>query len=276
MPPDFIPSCYLIYCIHGDGGADPVHGLAGVQERNIETVSASGLCATVSVLRGSAAPIATEEITRYGRIVASCHRTHTTIPMRYGSVFKDKPEIAAHLEAHGETYKSLLEHLTGCDEMGIRLLLPESPAALAVPGKVNCKQSHASFGDPEPPASGTAYLRHRKERYDLTTAFLNKAETALSQWRGFFHKLSRDCRWERPRTVGGRQAPILSMCFLVRRQDIADFRKVFDRISRQRPEKSMLSGPWPPYSFVRPEQNHAGSELNLGAEASLPTERNRP
>jgi hypothetical protein len=268
MPPDTISSSYLVYCIYGDGGSDPVHGLAGVQERSVETVSSAGLCAAVSVLSGSAPPIATEEITRYGRIVASCHRMHTTIPMRYGSIFKDKPEIAAHLEAHGETYKSLLEHLTGCDEMGIRLLLPESPAALAEHRKMNRRQSQASFGEPDQPASGTAYLRHRKERYDLTTAFLHRAETALFHWRGFFRELSLDCHWEQPRSVGCRQAPILSMCFLVRRQDVADFRKVFDRISRQRPEKSMLSGPWPPYSFVRPEQNPAGSIPNLGAEAS--------
>ncbi len=275
MPPNTVPSCYLVYCILGDSGPDPVRDLAGVQERNVETVSSAGLCAAVSVLRGLTPPMNTEQIMHYGRIVACLHRMHTTIPMRYGSVFKDKPEIAAHLEAHAEMYKSLLEHLTGCDEMGIRLLLPESPAALAVHGKMNCKQSHSSFGDKDHPVSGTAYLRHRKEQYGSAETFVHHAQTALSQWRGFFRKLSLDCRWERPLTVGCRHAPILSMCFLVRRRDIVDFRKVFDRISRQRPEKSMLTGPWPPYSFVRPEQNLAGSQPNLGAEASEHGERDR-
>lgn len=268
MPPHTIVSSYLVYCIYGDDGSDPVHALGNGQEQNVDTVSAAGLCAAVSALRGLTPSMDTNEIMRYGRVVASYHRMHTTIPMRYGSVFKDIADIAAHLEAHAERYKSLLEHLTGCDEMGIRLLLPESTAAPAINGRRNRAQGHVSPGDPDQPASGKAYLMRRKERYDSTAAFRNSAETALTQWRGFFRKLSLDCRWERPRTVGCRQTSVLSMAFLVRRRDIADFRKIFDHIGPQRPEKSMLSGPWPPYSFVRPEQDLAASIPNIGAETS--------
>ncbi len=233
--------------------------MTGIQGQSVETISDQGLCALVSALTGAMPEADIEELKSYGQVVAACHQTHVTIPMRFGSIFRDKPEIAAHLAEQGNTYKALLQHLTDCEEIGIRLLVPESPPPLSPVRKTVREQEDKSDTTPKSSCSGKAYLTRKKERYDLTDDFMRRAEKALSQWQDLFKGLYMDCCWERPQAVGSRKTPILSAYFLVRRQQIADFKKAFVRISRDRPEKALLSGPWPPYNFVRPQQDPSRS-----------------
>jgi hypothetical protein len=259
QPSNNSPRSYLLYCIYSPKGQSRLEGLTGIQGQTVEAISAHGLRALVSTLTGATPEADLEELKGYGRVVAACHRAHTTIPMRFGSIFRDKPEIAAHLAEQGSTYKALLQHLTDCEEIGIRLLLPEPERPLPLGRKSIRTKEGQSHVDPEPSCSGKAYLTRQKERYDLADDFVRKAEVALSQWRGLFRGKYRDCCWERPQTVAGCETPVLSAYFLVRRHHIADFKKAFVRISRDRPEKALLSGPWPPYNFVRPQQDPSRS-----------------
>jgi hypothetical protein len=255
------PRSYLLYCIYSSDGQARLEGLTGMQGQTVESISVQGLCALVSALTGATPAADLEEIKSYGRVVAACHRAHATIPMRFGAVFKDKPEIAAHLAEQGSTYKALLQHLTDCEEIGIRLLLPKSEPLLPPDRKSIRPQEGQSHAHQEPSWTGKAYLTRQKERYDLTDDFQRRAENTLSRWRGLFDGLYMDCCWERPRTVAGCETPILSAYFLVRRQRITDFKKAFVRISQDRPEKALLSGPWPPYNFVQPQQDPSRSWL---------------
>lgn len=254
MPPQNSPSGYLLYCIYDPNGTGPVKRLTGIHKQAVETVSANGICAAVSALTGAVATSQMAELKRYGQVVAACHRAHTTIPMRYGSIFRDKLEIVAHLEEQGGTYQALLLQLTDSEEMGIRLLLPEVQAPLSLGRGSTDKPSEKSPTAQASSYSGQAYLARQKERYGLADAFVQRTEKALFIWRERFKGLYVDCRWERPDRVASPKASILSAYFLVRRQCIADFKRSFVRISQQRPEKALLSGPWPPYNFVRREK----------------------
>lgn len=244
-------SGYLLYCIYHSNGAAPVEALTGVQGQAVETVSANGLCAAVTGLTGAVPPAQTEELKRYGQVVAACHQAHTTIPMRYGSIFRDKPQIAAHLEEKGRTYQALLLHLMDSEEMGIRLLLPEAQLPSFPRGGDTGKPSDTSPAARPSPFSGKAYLARQKEHYGLADAFVHGAEKVLFQWRELFKGLYVDCRWEPPARGVPQKAPLFSVYFLVRRKQLAEFKKAFVRTSQQRPEKALLSGPWPPYNFVR-------------------------
>jgi hypothetical protein len=260
-PNNHRPYGYLLYCIYRPNDQDRLERLTGIQGQTVEAISAHGLCALVSALIGATPTADIEELKRYGSVVAACHRSHATIPMRFGSIFRDKPEIAAHLSEQGSTYKALLQQLTDCEEIGIRLLLPESEPPL-LPGRKSIRpQKGRSHVDQEPSCSGKSYLTRQKERYDLTDDFMRMAESTLSQWQRLFNGLYMDCCWERPQAIACHTAYILSAYFLVRRQQIADFKKAFVRISKARPEKALLSGPWPPYNFVRPRQDPSRSWL---------------
>lgn len=254
---------YLLYCIYNANGAGPVEGLKGIHGQAIETVSANGLCAAVTVLTGAVPPAQLKQLRRYGQVVAAYHQGHTTIPMRYGSIFRDKPQIAVHLEEQGHIYQALLPQLADSEEMGIRLLLPGAQVPLSPDQGSAGTSSDKSHATRPSPLAGKAYLARQKQRYGLADAYVQGAEKALFQWRELFKGLYVNCRWERPARVACQKAPILSAYFLVHRQHLADFKKAFVRISQQRPEKALLSGPWPPYNFVRQEKNEGDARESI-------------
>ncbi len=243
-------SGYLLYCIYINNGQDRVKGLTGIQGQSIETISAKGLSAIISKITDPTTTTEIEELKQYGQVVAACHQTRTTIPMQYGSIFNDRSGIIAHLEKQSNFYKSLLRHLAGNEEMGIRLLLSEVPP----PPFTNRNSANQQKSRPgraqEFPCSGKAYLIHQKKRYGLADTFLQRAEQALAQWKSLFKGLYKECCCEKPEAIASNKTPILSINFLVNRQHIKNFKNTFVQISQTRPEKALLSGPWPPYNFV--------------------------
>jgi hypothetical protein len=243
-------SGYLLYCIYRSSCQGVINGLTGVQGHAVETICAGGLCATVSVVAGAVSIPTVPDLKCYGQVVAACHQHQTVIPMRYGTIFRNKSEVVAELEKHSVVYKSLLLRLMACDEMGIRLLLTDSPQMTVD------RESKVPDSDKIPCACpGKTYLTLQKERYSLADAIQHRWEKRLIQWQAFFKALYVQCHWEAPKTALVHHVPVLSLYFLVQRKHIPDFRKRFARVSRQRPEKAMLSGPWPPYNFVQPKHD---------------------
>jgi hypothetical protein len=55
------------------------------------------------------------------------------------------------------------------------------------------------------------------------------------------------CREERAATAGGQLA---SLVFLVRRENVDRLRDAFRHLEHESAVKMLLTGPWPPYSFV--------------------------
>lgn len=249
-PPNKAP-IYLLYCIYGPTQKDRVQGLTGLWDQTVDIVKSNGLCAAVTPLVDTAPPTQPSELKQYVNVISACHRAHTTIPMRYGSVFPNKPEIRAHLKAQGSIYHDLLHYLTDSEEMGIRLLLPESQRSLS-PGKVAEKTTSSGK---KTPGSGMDYLTRQKKQYGMTDAFVQGGLDILSEWRKPFSGLYADYCFERPDRTGLQKTPLLSAYFLVRRRNISHFKETFLRITRRRPEKAMLSGPWPPYNFVQKQNN---------------------
>lgn len=257
MHPNNRPAGYLLYCIYHCGQAGPVAGMTGLQNQAVETVCSDDLCAAVSALDDAFLASRVTELKRYGQVVAACHRRHATIPMRYGSIFRDKGEIGCHLEEYGHAYQKLLLKLSGHEEMGIRLLLPAVRPSWP-PVRDALRKEVESLAATRPPAlSGKAYMSRQKRRYGLTDDFIRQAEAVLFSWRGSFKGLFVECRYERPQWHALQKAPILSAYFLVPRRHLTGFQETFIRISRRRPEKALLSGPWPPYNFVRQERSKA-------------------
>jgi hypothetical protein len=254
---------YLLYCIYNHGAAGPDAGLTGVQEQMVETVSTDGLGAAVSALHGAIPGSRVTELKRYGQVVAACHQRCATIPMRFGSIFRDKREIVCHLEEHGHAYQTLLRKLTDREEMGIRLLLPALRPPWPPDGDLSGKGIEDRAAAQAPTFPGKAYLLRQKQRYGLTDGLIQQAEAVLFSWRDSFKGLFVEWRWERPQWIALQRAPILSAYFLVPRQNLAGFQETFVRISRRQPEKALLSGPWPPYNFVYQKKNEGDAHESI-------------
>ncbi len=245
---------YLLYCLSKHLEELELDGLAGVEGQPIGIRTCTGLSAVISMLSApelSQADLST--IMSYQRVIDYFHRKRTIIPMRFGCVLSEEAQIIRFLEDHCEEYRALLEELEGCVEMGIRILMDNRQYEEPVPSSVG--------SDPAPPDPGLAgtgrgYLRARRSHYAARDQLGNGERAIIETVRGPFCGLFVRCKAEKSMPIAGNHessARILSLYFLVKREEVEKFRQVFQAFASRSSARLLLSGPWPPFNFVLPE-----------------------
>jgi len=223
---------YLLHCIVEQGLAEAGLGEPSfdAQALGICVVTGHGLAAVASREEQSAAP-SVAKLLAYEQVVEGIHARQTVLPLRYGCLMESEGEILRLLEERREEYEALLIRLRGMTEMGIRLLWPARAAALPCPA----------------PSPGTAYLESLRQRYNASdTLAPEEAEVA-----GRIASLLADRFTEQRREVcSSSQGRLVSLAFLTPKTGVEEFRQKAREISAPRGAKLLLSGPWPPYSFV--------------------------
>lgn len=232
----------LLYCVRAcAGGAPPPlpPGARGVLGAELRWIARGDLAALVSAAGDPAALAApaAAELLRYQAVIQEQHAAADVLPMRFGGVLADDEAVRAHLEAQGDAYRGALARLSGCVEMGVRALL-EAPA----PPREG----------PAERASGAAYLRARQRRY-AGEEDLRRAAVELLE-REYLPRVAPLCREHRvdaaPQRSGG--PSLCSFYFLIPREEVPAFREALAPLLQGGARQIVISGPWPPYSFVWP------------------------
>jgi hypothetical protein len=231
-------SC-LCYCI---GHLKPQFPgtLQGVGGRQVYQVSHRRLSAAISRIGPTDLPPDLVQFRAFARVVRSYHRQGAIIPMRYGCVVSQESQVIKLLAEHDRPYEALLQELEGCEEMGLRVLLPAGSLGAGSGG------GREVAGPAAADRLGRAYLTARKAHYAhqdrWTREYHQAAERCLTHFMGLFAK----SKIEGPTP----RLPLLSLYFLVPRPTVEVFRQAFRRLSETESARLLLSGPWPPYNFV--------------------------
>jgi len=216
---------YLLHCIVEQGLQEP-----GALSQGISLVAGHGLAAVVSQDELDEPPTVAR-LLAYERVVESIHARQTVLPLRYGCRMESAAEILRLLEERREVYEALLIRLRGRTEMGIRLLCPVRAAAL-----------------PAPAASpGAAYLASLRPRYDAGDTLAPEEAELADQ---IAAQLADRFIAQRREVSSSSQGRLVSLAFLTPRDGVEAFRQKAREITPLRGAKLLLSGPWPPYSFV--------------------------
>jgi len=229
----------IVFSQSGDrGSGHPPPGLPpGVGGAPVKLIEEGGLGAAVSWIEP---PDLTPNIARvlsYAKVVEALHADRAVLPMRYGCLFEEEPQVVELLRLHGEEYAALLRGLDGCVEMGVRLLVERAEDRVPV----------AEFPSHPP---GAAYLAGRKAVYAEKDRRAHEEGRVVERCREAFAGLFVKCRAECPSSL----TPHVALYFLVKRGAVDPFRRAFRRISRTESARPLLSGPWPPYNFAAPER----------------------
>jgi hypothetical protein len=216
---------YLLHCIVEQGLQEP-----GALSQGISLVAGHGLAAVVSQDELDEPPTVAR-LLAYERVVESIHARQTVLPLRYGCRMESAAEILRLLEERRAEYVALLQRLRGMTEMGVRLLWPArvhaQPAAAASPG--------------------AAYLASLRLRYDGGGALMPEEFEAAGRIAGLLGDLFTEQCSE---VSSSRQGRLLSLAFLTPRARVEELRGKAREITPPGGAKLLLSGPWPPYSFV--------------------------
>jgi hypothetical protein len=117
--------------------------------------------------------------------------------------------------------------------------------------RVICRALTASplraSAEPAALSPARAYLAARQSQYTARDAARNEVSQLAERMEGAFQGLFARCKTE---AFCLRDHQVLSLHFLVRRDETERFRDAFRRLEQRAPEKLLLTGPWPPYNFA--------------------------
>jgi hypothetical protein len=201
-----------------------LRGLDGASVRALEHEQLAAVYSRHRSLR--ARPIA-ELVLAHERIVEAIMARGAVLPMRFGTQLEREEDLADVLVARRDELLRSLERVRGRRELGVRMI-SEGP--------------DRGTGAVEP--TGRAYLMSRVRAH-------RRYEQAIREVHGPLAALAVASQPREPPTPPA----ILVATYLVDSTRVAEFRLRADELARRQAAMQVLvTGPWPPYSFVSEEQ----------------------
>lgn len=187
----------------------------------VETVACAGLTAFTRQVAG--APDATEPNLRdHDQVVVSLMRETAVLPMRFGTVVADEGELSSLLGPRRDELASLLAHVRGRVEIGLRGVWRN--------------------GGGEPAATGRQFLEAKLERRLAARREAQRFHAPLAA-----QSADSVCR------ILPRDGTAFSAAYLVDPEQVGNIERHAAALARDSGELDLvISGPWPPYSFSDP------------------------
>jgi len=242
------------------------HGLGAVVSRvrpsaRPDQRRASGISETTDEALDGAAPTASgENLLRHEAIVEAICAGAAALPVRFGVILPDGAAVERALERQRDTLRADLLRIGDKVEMGVVALW--NPAATQEEAEVSAEETSAADQRAEP-RPGLAYLRARQAQYQRSATMRARAERLGDA-------LDAELR---PRPLQTQRAlcpsPRLALraVHLLERAQVGAFGEAFDAARRRHAAEArlLLSGPWPPYSFVTAQRSitpaHASAHI---------------
>jgi hypothetical protein len=235
-------------------------GLAGLDDAPLSTVAWQDLAAVVSPIESAMLPTTPAYLLRHEAVVEALGQAGPALPARFGTVLADQ-EAAAR--AIAEQYEVLIADLARVGdkvELGLTVLWN-------TPAGADEAQTEQQASVTAPPASstsgaGTRYLEARFAQYRRETAQQNKARALIA---GLEQALRPYTLEQRYRVLPTPRLAVRA-AYLVQPGHVQAFQHAVNEARQRQPDlRWLLSGPWPPYTFV----TGAGKFFQQGAGLKL-------
>ncbi len=254
-------SFVYVYAITSPRTASSLAGLAGLEpDAPPRLIAHGGLAAVASDVPGD---VYSEEALRerlvdlawvgekgiaHERVVETCFLAGPTLPLRFGTIFRDDASVAELLERSAERLERILADLTGKVEFGLRVHVDRPRFEAAVAADVAARAAPGAEGA----GAGRKYLERKKA---AATARRSSSEALAEALAEIYAAHAGAALAAVRQPVAGEGSLLLKAAFLVP----ASERQAFEAASRHTAEARrpqgidvVLTGAWPPYAFVPP------------------------
>lgn len=232
------------YCVIDSAGeiGERIEGLDGGVVYNIPY---RGMGLAASEIKEGVRDIDGIQVLRHEEVVERLMAKFTVLPMRFSTVFGCAKDALTMLEKYYDEFKDNLGGVCGKAEYGIRIIWNGE----GVKGEITCavmgegRRHCASDCSPARRYVGGKLIEHRIER-----AFEAEAEKRIAFVDGFFTGVASEKKLEKLK----RDKLLVNAFYLVQRENQGRFMEAFERLQKESSGlRFLLSGPWPPYNFVR-------------------------
>lgn len=233
-------ACY-VYAIVGRHMPLPPSQSDGGAE--LAMVPCRELAAVTRTLGDCGAPLTADAVLHHEAVVEAVRREGPALPVRFGTVFRDATSVASALADHYEPLAADLDRLGDKVELSLTALWL-APTADAPPLSPPPQEPA-----PDGRGAGARYLYERAaehRRFDDSRERARVLARELDRSLGGLALERRLSLLPTPRIA-------VRAAYLLDPACVGAFRSAFEvmRQSRERELRVLLTGPWPPYTFVR-------------------------
>ena len=224
-------ACYVYAIVGRDTPLPPAAGLATVRCRELAAVTRR--------VDDDGAPRTMEAVLHHEAVVEAVRRQGPALPVRFGTVFRDETSVASALAERYEPLAADLDRLGDKVELSLTALWATPPSSGPAP------EDEAPAGR----GAGARYLHARAaehRRDDVLTERARGVARELDQALGGLAIERRVSLLPTPRIA-------VRATYLLDPAGVGAFRAAFEaaRGSGGGDVRLLLTGPWPPYGFVR-------------------------
>lgn len=228
----------------------PNFGPIGIDGRGDEvvTVGTRGLAAVISNASLDHYVVSRERLLAHTRVIERVVEDYTVVPMRFCTVAESTDEILAFLDDRERELKSLLQHLAGKIEIGIKIFWKNMQRIYDELVKENRKIRGLKA---KIAGHGRNALIHAGELVEA--ALEEKKAVEGEEYLRPLKGVSVECREGEPKT----EEMVADAAFLVDSDWRQEFDARTDQLSNQHSERIHVRyvGPMPPFSFVNLEMH---------------------
>jgi len=237
-----------VYCIVDDVNETDL-GEVGRLKGKVSTVPFKDIAAVVSPVPYQELESNIGNIMAHEKVVELARTNHTTLPVRFGVIFKTTEGVKQLLSKSYEDYKVKLKKLAGKDEYGVKLILSTRGMVKLTQKVGKSSEEIGKLAKESARASkGTAYLLKLKADEALKAESLRR----LDEVSGKANEQLSAAAVDHARLKSDHEQIVLNAAYLVERQGAQAFRSAVDRLSKELKSLGLevhMSGPWAPYSF---------------------------
>ena len=216
----------------------------GTESGEVYTVHYKDIAAVTSDPPTEVPDATRENVLAHERVNEAVMRSHTVIPMSFGTVFKTRDDIVELLRGAYEAFIDVLGKMEDKLEYGLKLLWDRDVAVREVEKddeEVRRLKSEISA------QRGSTYFARMQYGRLLEAALQTRSERYVNEIFAQLRDVSVASRANKP--IGDRM--IMNAAFLVSRDEEAAFDARVKELGSQYDKLTFrYTGPWPPYNFV--------------------------
>jgi hypothetical protein len=234
-----------VYCIIKATDAQRFGAIGlGTEPGEVYTVHYKDIAAVTSDPPTEVPDATRENVLAHERVNEAVMRSHTVIPMSFGTVFKTREDIVELLRGAYEAFIDVLGKMEDKLEFGLKLLWDREVAVREVEKddeEVRRLKSEISA------QRGSTYFARMQYGRLLEAALQTRSERYVNEIFARLRDVSVASRANKP--IGDRM--IMNTAFLVSRDEEAAFDARVKELGSQYDKLTFrYTGPWPPYNFV--------------------------
>jgi hypothetical protein len=236
-----------LYCVTEAGGG-PL-GKIGIEGGEVFPVNYKEVAGVVSPVLFKEVEANLPTILVHQQVVEACRSKATTLPVRFGVIFKSEAGVKEMLSKSYEDYRAKLTKLKDKEEFGAKVILDDAGLQKI---KAQVETESEEIGKLRKAASkagkGTAYLLNIKVDEALRTETAKKIDEMS---RSIQAELARGAS-ESAILKAEHEQIVLNAAYLVDRARREEFQAWAAKVKRKFEREGLsihLSGPWAPYSF---------------------------